>query len=58
MEEETLLLQLMQRIISDETLQKYDDWLLAIAAYNAGPNRILKEIKKIRTKDCLQIFGH
>ena len=25
---------------------KYDDWLLAIAAYNAGPNRISKEIKK------------
>ena len=36
---------------------KYDDWLLAIAAYNAGPNRISKEIKKIELKDCLLIFG-
>ena len=29
-----------------ELHSKYDNWLLAIAAYNAGPNRISKEIKK------------
>ena len=29
---------------------KYDDWLLAIAVYNAGPNPISKEIKKNKNK--------
>ena len=26
--------------------EKYDDWLIAIAAYNAGPSRIRREIEK------------
>ena len=26
--------------------EKYDDWLIAIAAYNAGPSRIKREIEK------------
>ena len=34
---------------------KYDNWLLAIAAYNAGPNRISKEIRKNKELSLIHI---
>ena len=30
--------------------EEHDDWLIAIAAYNAGPSRVRKEIKKNKAK--------
>ena len=35
--------------------QKFGDWTLAIASYNAGPNRISKASKKLSTKDFWEI---
>lgn len=35
--------------------QKFGDWTLAIASYNAGPNRIKKASNKLNTKDFWEI---
>jgi membrane-bound lytic murein transglycosylase D len=35
--------------------QKFGDWTLAIASYNAGPSRISKASKKLSTKDFWEI---
>ncbi len=35
----------------DYLYQRFDDWTLAIAAYNCGPGRVSKEIRKSGTRD-------
>jgi len=38
--------------------KRFDDWLLTIAAYNCGPNRVKRAIKEAGTKDFWKVYHY
>ncbi|MEM7103101.1 MAG: transglycosylase SLT domain-containing protein [Bacteroidota bacterium] len=38
--------------------ERYDDWILALAAYNCGPGRVNKAIRRTGSKDFWKIYKH
>ena len=38
--------------------ERYDDWILALAAYNCGPGRVNKAIRRANSKDFWKIYKY